>query len=145
MEEYMKEILDGIIPNRTPKLEIQMVNKERQSGKTSFLKLQLHENINLYNYVLVLGWDYRRTIELKKYYQLFYRGIFHELMDIAKFKDQNILVLIDEPFLISPEKQEELLKFFKARAVHNYIKVLGIGTKPKRHIPVFEKIENSGL
>lgn len=119
-------------------MKIEMIDRPRQTGKTSFLKLKVHESAIDYDLVVVLCSNYRQTHELEQYFKKYnFKNVLFDVDIPLGFTGQKILILLDEPFSIDLEKQAKLIESFMIYSMSNTIKVWGIGTR-KKSAPKFE-------
>lgn len=120
------------------KMEITMINRPRQTGKTTELKLMFHESMNEYQHILVLGHSASSNKALERYCRNF-DDTKHSLNEIKHLNGANILVLIDEPFLIEKNNQQRIFDKLDELNGYNDITVWGIGTIPEYKAPIFEQ------
>jgi len=124
-------------------MKITMIERPRASGKTSLLKLKVHESIHEYDVVVVLGNSSRSTRNLRDYFESFNYNIKFSLKAIEHMDCKRCLIVIDEPFLIAPNVQEEMFQIFNKVSRSNDVELWGIGTVMAKEKPVFEQfIEN---
>lgn len=121
-------------------LDITMINRPRCTGKTSQLKLMLHEHANTDCLISLLSYDLRSTEELRYYARQFnYRNARYDIYKLRGIKDKDILILIDEPFIIPKATQAEILNFLNHLAERNNVTVFGIGTLADSTLLSFEQ------
>ena len=123
--------------------KINIYNKERQSGKTSILKLKAVDvSLKYYDKVIFSSYNINECKEHERYFDGLYNG---NNITINKYKQidfirtdllvanlrgkdyKNILLLIDEPFLNGLEIQDKLLHFLEESNIIFHI--LGYGTE----------------
>lgn len=123
--------------------KINIYNKERQTGKTSILKLKaVDASLKYYDKVIISSFNTNEITEYVKYFDSLYNG---NNITISKYKQidfirtdllvanlkgkdyKNILLLIDEPFLNGLEIQDKLLHFLEESNINFHI--LGYGTE----------------
>lgn len=125
--------------------KINIYNKDKQTGKTSILKLKaVDASLKYYDKVIISSYNTNEIKEHEIYFNSLYNG---NNITINKYKQidfirtdllvanlrgkdyKNILLLIDEPFLNGLEIQNKLLHFLEESRIIFHI--IGYGTLNK--------------
>ena len=122
--------------------KINIYNKQKQTGKTSVLKLKAIEaSLNYYDKVIICSYTTGGIGDIKEDFKDLYTnnsiskmkfnqiGFIRTDLLVANLKGcnyKNILLLIDEPFNISLEAQNNLLHFLEESIINFH--VIGYGT-----------------
>jgi len=130
-------------------MNIKMRDLPRFTGKTATLKLLALEEMHKgdYDKICILAHCsnsekilHRWLMEIKCQFNNIVVGI-DVLEDRIKYmgkskENHKTLVLIDEPFIMRPEREEQILIKLEELSVHTHIDVVGIGTleKTEKHL-----------
>lgn len=113
-------------------MNIEFKNRPRCTGKTTELKLYLHEHCREYDKIVIVGHNYTGASSFFRYAKYYCSYVISSSTcdNLRGTRQAKILVLIDEPFLISKERQSDILHnlgILKHKGCD--ITVFGIGTK----------------
>jgi hypothetical protein len=103
------------------------INRPRGVGKTQQLKLFFHENKHKYDTIYVIGQNESSTAQLYNYFKDYHSDVVTCVRGVIRLK--KILVLLDEPYLLSIEKQMAIEEELNASDCCDY-DMYGIGTVP---------------
>jgi len=126
-------------------MKITMIERPRQSGKSTLLKLKVHESIKEYDVIVVLGHSVNSTAQFREYFRKYYNNIRFSLKSFEYANDARCLVLIDEPFLLPSNIQEEMYQILKKANQFNDITLWGIGSAKADNKPIFEQFINKEI
>lgn len=127
-----------------------MKNQKRQSGKTSKLKQRILEDMmkcNYNKYVIITSnrdmmleyqkWSDEFTLVSKNNIIIVYDPLELEFL-FRGISNNCVGVYVDEPFIISREKQSQFLNEFNHINSRNSVNVYGIGTRVQQPEQTFE-------
>jgi len=113
-------------------MKTEMINRPRASGKSVLLRLKFHELIaeKCYDVVIVKGHCKGESLRLKRYCQKYHENVQLSIEKESLVCMQEILVLIDEPFILDKNEQNHLITQLNEleKNIPCDIHIIGIGT-----------------
>ena len=109
---------------------IEMISRPRASGKTRDLKLYFHENYDKYEYIVIVAHHAKQTDVFYRYVRPYDRKDKVRLCSRGLPRKSKVLVLIDEPFIMDIDRQNNIVTGLKMCDLD--YDIYGIGTEPTR-------------